>query len=168
MEQLSQEAADYCKYVWKDICYNNYFNEDVVSKSIVNYGDFLKTLVPKDTPFANYIHVQRIVYDMFMDDKILIFRFDPKDPDLTEVESFYSTNEFDDDSSEALTFVNGVRLMDESELREQITANEFTGGYWDPAIHWVLPKKKLISDIQINKVKSIRFATKYLDSRINK
>ena len=107
MQQLNQEAADYCKIVWKKICENKYFNEVVVQKSIVNYGDFLESLVPKDAPFAKYIHVQRMVYDMYMDDQILVFRFDPNDPDLTEVESFYSTNEFDDDSSEALTFVNG-------------------------------------------------------------
>jgi hypothetical protein len=152
MEQLYQEAADYCKLIWRKMCQNDYFNEKVVEKSAMNYGDFLDTLVPKDQPFAKYVHVQRIVYDMFMNDEILIFRYDPKDPDLTEVESFYSTNTFDDDSSDALTFVNGVRLMDEYDLREQILANEFTGGYWDKTIHWVVQKNKIISAMYANKL----------------
>jgi hypothetical protein len=156
MQQLYQESADYCKLVWRKLCENKYFTKEVLQKSVINYSDFLDSLVPQDAPFAKYIHVQRIIYDMFMDDEILIFRFDPNDPDLTEVESFYSTSDFDDDSSDALTFVNGVRLMDEYDLREQITANEFTGGYWDPKIHWVILKKQLINELYFNKIKNIR------------
>jgi hypothetical protein len=161
MEQLYQEAADYCKLVWRKMCQTKYFNEEIVENATLNYGDFLDTLVPKDQPFAKYIHVQRIVYDMYMNDEILVFRFDLKDPDLTEVESFYSTNTFDDDSSDALTFVNGVRLMDEYDLREQILANEFTGGHWDKKIHWVVQKKKIVNAMYVNK---LRLVSNYLEN----
>lgn len=145
MEQLNREIADYCKLVWKKACASDKFNESIIEKTVINYGDFIGTLVPKDSPYAKYVHVQRIVYDMYMNNEILVFCFDPNDPDLTEIESFYSTNEFDDDSSDALSFINGVRMMDEYDFREQINANEFTGGYWDPAIHWVVLRKSIIN-----------------------
>ena len=160
MEPLYQEATDYCKMVWKTLSHSKQLSTQIIEKAIINYGDFLDSLIPKDEPFAKYIHVQRIIYDMFMNDEILIFRYDPKDPDLTEVESFYSTNTYDDDSSEALTFINGVRLMDEYDLREQITANEFTGGYWDPAIHWVIQKNKIINELNNTKTRIINRSLK--------
>jgi hypothetical protein len=145
MDQLNREIADYCKLVWKKACSSEKFNESIIEKVVINYGDFIGSLVPKDSPYAKYVHVQRILYDMYMNNELLVFCFDPKDPDLTEIESFYSTNEFDDDSSDALSFINGVRMMDEYDFREQINANEFTGGYWDPAIHWVVLRKSIVN-----------------------
>jgi hypothetical protein len=149
MDQLYREIADYCKLVWKKTCSSDKFNESTVEKVVINYGDFIKSLVPADSPYAKYIHIQRIIYDMYMNNELLVFCFDPKDPDLTEIESFYSTNEFEDedDSSDARSFINGVRMMDEYDFREQINANEFSGGYWEPEIHWVVLRKSIANQL---------------------
>jgi hypothetical protein len=32
------------------------------------------------------------------------------------------------------------------DMREQITANNYTGGFWDENIHWVLELKRLLQD----------------------
>jgi hypothetical protein len=36
-------------------------------------------------------------------------------------------------------------LLDDVDIREQITANKYTGGYWDESIHWVLDLRTIIS-----------------------
>ncbi len=136
MDTLYQEALDYIRCNYEHL----QPSLDTIQQAIRPYDEFMRTLVPSKLPFAKYIHKERIVYDLFMDDKILVFRYDARDDDS---HSLYSNNTYDDDSDEALTFVNGVRIMDESDFREQLTANEFTGGYWEPALHWVLELKEL-------------------------
>ena len=137
MEHLYTEAFAYLKHTWAIAD----ATEMCVAAAIQPYSEFLETLVPQGTPYAKYIHKERMLYDQFMNDEILVFQYDAEDDDL---ESFYSESELSDDiSSETKSFINDVRLMDESDFREQITANEFTGGYWIPQHHWVLSKKVL-------------------------
>lgn len=145
MDTLYNEAFAYLKHTW---CENRQFVEVTkknVTDAIQPYNVYLETLVPSNILFAKYIHKERMLYDLFIDDMILVFRYDTNDDDA---ESFYSESELSDDtSSETKTFINDVRLLDESDFREQITANEFTGGYWEPQHHWVLSKKMLRSVI---------------------
>ncbi len=136
MDHLYAEAFAYLKHTWCESA----ATEESVGAAIQPYADFLETLVPQGTPYAKYIHKERMLYDLFMNDEIMVFRYDAEDDD----ESFYSESELSDDiSSETKSFINDVRLMDESDFREQITANEFTGGYWTPHHHWVLSKNAL-------------------------
>jgi hypothetical protein len=136
MDVLCQEAFDYIRYNYKTI----HPSREAIQKAIQPYDEFMVALVPPRLPFAKYIHRERILYDLFMKDEILVFRYDAHDDDSV---SLYSNNTYDDESDEALSFVNGVRIMDETDFREQLTANEFTGGYWDPELHWVLVLKDL-------------------------
>ncbi len=139
---LYTEAFGYLKHTWFEDDPDTFAEATVesVAEAIQPYADFLDILVPHGTPYAKYIHKERMLYDQFMNDEILVFRYDDEDDD----ESFYSESELSDDtSSETKSFINNVRLMDESDFREQITANEFTGGYWTPHHHWVLSKKAL-------------------------
>lgn len=140
MDILYNEAREYLKYTW-----NVTATDQQLKKAIGRYDTFLESLVPLNTPFAKYIHKERIMYDLFMDDEIIVFCYDIRDDDA---ESFYSNNTFDDHSSQSSKFMNGIRTMDEADFREQLAANEFVGGYWDPQIHWVLSKKKLLELIR--------------------
>ena len=140
--ELYTEAFAYLKHTWFESDPKSFVEATVelVAEAFQVYSTFLDTLVPDETPYAKYIHKERMLYDLFMNDEILVFRYDAEDDD----ESFYSESELSDDiSSETKSFINDVRLMDESDFREQITANEFTGGYWTPHHHWVLSKKAL-------------------------
>ena len=144
MDHLYTEAFAYLKHTWFENQHKKYnkfvgATEESVAAAIQPYADFLETLVPQGTPYAKYIHKERMLYDLFMNDEVMVFRYDAEDD-----ESFYSESELSDDiSSETKSFINDVRLMDESDFREQITANEFTGGYWTPHHHWVLSKTAL-------------------------
>lgn len=136
MEPLISEVKEYLRYTWlQDFAICRY---DVAS-AIQSYGTFMQALVPIDNPYYKYIHKERILYDLFMDDQILAFRYDPKE----DSETFYSDNSFDEDSSEAKSFINGVRIMDDYDFRELLMANEYTGGYWDPDIHWIVSRSLL-------------------------
>jgi hypothetical protein len=141
MDVLFAEAKEYLKYTW-----NIEANDQQLEKAINRYDNYLATLVPSNTPFAKYIHKERILYDLFMDDEIIVFCYDPTADD--DAESFYSNNTYDDHSSQSAKFMNGVRTMDETDFREQLSANEFVGGYWEPHMHWVLSKKMLLKTIQ--------------------
>jgi hypothetical protein len=136
MDALYQEAFDYIRYNSKDAPPSL----EAIQKAMKPYDEFMAALVPSKLPFAKYIHKERILYDLFMKDEILVFRYDARDDDSV---SLYSNNTYDDTSDEALSFVNGVRIMDETDFREQLMANEFTGGYWEPELHWVLVLKEL-------------------------
>jgi hypothetical protein len=141
MDVLIHEAKEYLKYTWKIGATN-----DQLKKALMRYDDFLKIIVPTNLPFAKYIHKERILYDMFIDDEIIVFCYDSNEDD--DAESFYSNNTFDDHSSQTSKFMNGVRMLDESDFRDQLSANEFVGGFWDPQIHWVLSKKTLLKIIR--------------------
>jgi hypothetical protein len=153
---LIDAATHFLRYTWQQDDKLAYITPENIMDSIVNYGQYLKQLVPKKTPLSQYIHKERMIYDLFMNDDIIVFCYDPKDEDPCEVESFYSNNTYDEHTDEERTFVDNVRILDEFDYREQITANEFTGGYWDPAIHWVLDRKKLLSCV--NKQPKVRRA----------
>ena len=148
MYSLIDTAIQFLKYTWQQDEQFMYVSSEHVMDSIVNYGQYLKELVPKKATFGKYIHKERMIFDLFMNDDIIVFCYDPQDEDPCETESFYSNNTYGEYTSEARTFVDDVRILDEFDYREQLTANEYTGGYWDPAIHWVLDKKRLLKAIK--------------------
>ena len=131
------EAKEYVLVMW-----NLVSTQKQIEEAIQRYDDYYDSMLPADTPLAKYIHKERMMYDLFMDDEIIVFRYDPNEDD--DVESFYSDNTFDEHSSQISKFMNGVRTMDESDFRDQLAANEFVGGYWEPHMHWVLSKKALL------------------------
>lgn len=137
MDVLTFEAKEYVLAMWNLVA-----TQPQIEGAIQRYDDYLDSLVPDNTPLAKYIHKERILYDLFMNDAIIVFRYDPNEDD--DRESFYSDNTFDDYSSQTSKFMNGIRTMDESDFRNQLGANEFVGGYWEPHMHWVLPKKALL------------------------
>ena len=139
MDSVSHIAFLYLQHTWSKLPEFKNATEDDIRASLVPYGDYLKHIVPAETPFEKFIHKERLLYKLHKEDYILVFRVAEDDDD----ESFYSNNDFDDSSSEALSFIGDVRVMDESDFRDQLSANEFTGGYWDPKIHWVLSKNRL-------------------------
>ena len=148
MYSLIDTASQFLKYTWQqDDQFMDVTPENIMD-SIINYGQYLKDMIPKKTPLGKYIHKERMIFDLFMNDEIIVFCYDPKDEDPSEVESFYSNNTYGECTSEARTFVDDVRILDEFDYREQLIANEYTGGYWDPAIHWVLDKKRLLKAIK--------------------
>lgn len=138
MDILTLEAKEYVLAMWNLVA-----TQPQIERAIQRYDDYLETLVPANTPsaIAKYIHKERMLYDLFMNDEIIVFRYDPNEDD--DAESFYSDNTFDDHSSQTSKFMNGVRTMDESDFRDQLGANEFVGGYWEPHMHWVLTKRAL-------------------------
>ena len=142
MDALTLEAKEYILAMWNLVA-----TQPQIERAIQRYDDYLETLVPASNPLAKYIHKERMLYDLFMDDEIMVFRYDPNEDD--DAESFYSDNTFDDHSSQTSKFMNGVRTMDESDFRDQLGANEFVGGHWEPHMHWVLPKKALLEALVI-------------------
>ena len=142
MEILTNEAFEYVNLMWKP----QTLTHELIQAHMKPYNEFLESLIPDTVPepFRKYIHKERLVYDLYMADQILIFRFDPKDF-TDETDSFYSNSELEEDEAAIANFVNGVRLMDEFDYREQLSANEFTGGYWDPDHHWVLLKRNFVA-----------------------
>lgn len=141
MDTLTFEAKEYTLAMWSLVA-----TQKQIEQAIQRYDDYYEALVPANTPYTKYIHKERMLYDLFMDDEIIVFRYDPNEDD--DAESFYSDNTFDDHSSQTSKFMNGVRTMDESDFRDQLAANEFVGGYWEPQMHWVLPKKALLEALK--------------------
>jgi hypothetical protein len=148
MYSLIDTATQFLKYTWQQDDRFSDITPEHIMDSIVNYGQYLKDMIPKKTPLGKYIHKERMIFDLFMNDEIIVFCYDPKDEDPRDDESFYSNNTYGEYTAEAKSFVDDVRILDEFDYREQLIANEYTGGYWDPAIHWVLDKKKLLKTIQ--------------------
>lgn len=147
MKTLYEEAFAYMKHTWMEDLEFASMTEADVNSAMEPYDEFMESLVPANTPFQRYIHRERILYDLHDQDTIVVFRYDPRDDSDSDSDSdtntCYSESEYDDDSSEALSFINNVRIMDEGDFRDQLAANEFVGGYWDPAIHWVLSKTRI-------------------------
>ncbi len=145
MKTLYEEAFAYMKQTWMEDPEFASMTEADVNSAMEPYDEFMESLVPANTPFERYIHRERMLYDLHDQDAIVVFRYDPRDESDSDSDTntCYSESEYDDDSSEALSFINNVRIMDEGDFRDQLAANEFVGGYWDPAIHWVLSKKRL-------------------------
>jgi len=145
MEQLYSEVREYL-LLREDLDGQN-INSIKLENYIENYDSFLETLIPPSIPIRirKYINTAYMVFDMYQDEKIEIFRFDPIDDN----ETIGSSSDLSE-PEHTQGFINGVKLLDDYDIREQITANEFTGGYWDGRIHWVLHIKKLIEAIKSN------------------
>ena len=143
MNTLYEEAFGYMKHTWMNESEFEYMTEADINSTMEPYDEFMESLVPANTPFEPYIHRERMLYKLHDQDRIVVFRYDPRDESDSDSSTCYSKSEYDDDSSEALSFINNVRIMDEGDFRDQLAANEFVGGYWDPAIHWVLSKDRL-------------------------
>ena len=114
-----------------------------INQYIIPYSEYMETLLEKfgDTAktLRKYINVEKMVYDEYQNEKILVFRFDPQN----DREEFFDEEDELEDADHVCGFINGVKLLDDFDIREQITANEFTGGYWDPELHWVLDIPKI-------------------------
>ncbi len=151
METLANEIHEYLKYTW----YEEPEFADVrvtvhdITCVVENYGTYIKRIVPKgacSAAFMKYIHKERILYDQYHNDEIACFLYEIQDEDSSDTDSMYSESELETDS-EPESFINGFKIMDEYDYREQLTANEFTGGYWDPSIHWVVSKERLLRQL---------------------
>ena len=148
MLKLATEVHEYVQITWAE--------EETIFKSVtINllksvlqpYADFYRTLIPNDVPESvkPYIHKERMLFDLYQEDKIMVFRYDPTDDSDDDAESFYSNSELEEDEEKVKNFVNGILMLDEYYFREQLSANEFTGGYWEPDHHWVLSREKLLT-----------------------
>jgi hypothetical protein len=142
MESLYSEIREYL-LLREDLDGQN-FSFINLEDYVENYNSFLETLVPPSVPLhmRKYINTAHMIFDLYQDEEIEIFRFDPIDDNET-IGSSSDLSEPDHTQG----FINGVKLLDDYDIREQITANEFTGGFWDGRIHWVLNIKKLIRAI---------------------
>lgn len=145
MDTLVNEVYEYLKLTWFEEPELEFTNRLDVQSVLVNYGIYMKRLVPNNVctkEYMKYIHKERILYDQYHNDEIACFLYEVKDEDSDESDSMYSESELETDS-EPDSFIGGFKVLDEYDFREQLTANNFTGGYWDPAIHWVISKKQL-------------------------
>jgi hypothetical protein len=153
MLKLATEAHEYLEITWaEDEPIFKNVTVDLLKSVIQPYGDFYESLIPEGVPAAvkPYIHKERMLYDMYQNDKIMIFRYDPADDSDDDDESFYSNSELEEDEEKVKNFVNGILLLDDYYFREQLTANEFTGGYWESDHHWVLSRDTLFRALMTN------------------
>jgi hypothetical protein len=136
MDSLYSEVEEYLKIYYPTTTFSRY---SIVS-SIKNYAAYTKTLIPDSTPVTirKYINIPQMINHLYSDQKILVFRFNPDDDN----ESCRSESELSE-PAHTQGFINGVKLLDDTDIREQITANEYTGGFWDPKIHWILDLEKI-------------------------
>jgi hypothetical protein len=115
----------------------------VINQHIIPYSKYIETLLEPFQPIPQglrkYINVEKMVYYQYQQEKILIFRFDPQN----DREEFFDEEDELEEPEDTCGFINGVKLLDDFDIREQITANEFTGGYWEPELHWVLDIQKI-------------------------
>jgi hypothetical protein len=139
MDPLISEISAYLNHTWRKEKRLASITANHISKVLLPYGKFLESIIPDETPFSKYIHKERILYDLYMEDEILVFRYVPDEDTI----SLYSNNDFDEASSDAKSFINNVRVLDEWDFREQLAGNEFVGGLWEPSEHWVLSKSTL-------------------------
>jgi len=117
------------------------FTVNAIRKCTVPYTTFTKSLIPVTIPehLVKYFNIPYMVHDMYQNNDILVFRCNTNDDNDT----FVSNAEYDE-PEHTTGFINGVKILDDVDIREQITANEYTGGYWDEEIHWILDLKKLL------------------------
>ena len=139
MDTLYNEVYEYLKV---------YLSRPTLTKEsiiplISNYGDYVSEMVPKGLPpnIYKYINIPHMIHDLHDEGHILVFCFSHSEDN----ETLYSSVEYDlHENTE--DFINGVKLLDESDIREQITANIYTGGFWDEDIHWVVNLQGLNKD----------------------
>ena len=146
MDTLYTEILEYLKTYIQDKTMLKTLTKEGIIPHISNYGDYTHELVPKGLPthIYKYINIPLMIHDLHEEGHILIFCFSPSEDN----ETLYSSAEYDlHENTE--DFINGVKLLDESDIREQITANIYTGGFWDEDIHWVLNLKSLIKVYEV-------------------
>jgi hypothetical protein len=139
MDTLYNEVYEYLKVYLS----SPDLKKETIIPLISNYGDYITNLLPKKLPLTlyKYINIPYMIHDLHEDGDILVFCFSPHD----DTETLYSAIEYDThENTEG--FINGVKLLDESDIREQITANIYTGGFWDETIHWVVDLRTLVKD----------------------
>ena len=139
MDTLYAEVHEYLKiYLSRPT-----LKKECIIPLISNYRDYVSEIVPKGLPknIYKYINIPYMIHDLHTDGHILIFCYDAKEDN----ESIYSDIEYDL-PEHTQGFINGVKLLDESDIREQITANIYTGGFWDEDIHWVVNLRTLNKD----------------------
>jgi len=139
MDILFNEVEEYLKIYYP----NKKFTKKSIASHIKNYEVYTNSLIPDSIPISirKYINIPQMINDLYIDEFILVFRFDPSDGnDSCRSESDLSEPEH------TQGFINGVKLLDDMDMREQITANNYTGGFWDENIHWVLELKRLLQD----------------------
>lgn len=158
MPSYSQQIHTYLRHTWMED-YKQF--KDVkshhVAEALQPYQTFYDELIPNDqlrNPYYTFIHRERIIYQMYMNDRIMVFKFDSRDDsdseessDDDESDSMYSESPLESDE-EPDDFINGMKILDEYDFREQLQANEFVGGYWEPKLHWVLTKPNLQKVLQ--------------------
>lgn len=140
MNPLFAEAATYIRLEWEE--FESTLKPHHIRKAVIPYRTYIDSLVPLEkipNEVRPYINRELILYDKYMNDEIQVFLFDPKD----ETASCFSDSELDDAAEDEVNFINGVKVCDEYDFREQSMANKFTGGYWDADIHWVIERKRL-------------------------
>jgi hypothetical protein len=81
MDTLTIEAKEYVLAMWNMVAI-----QKQIEQAIQRYDDYCETLMPANTPFAvaKYIHKERMLYDLFMDDEIMVFRYDPNEDDFRD------------------------------------------------------------------------------------
>ena len=138
MDTLYTEINEYLKVYLS----NNDLKKETIIPLINNYGDYIKKLVSSNIPkkLYKYINIPLMINDLYEDGHIFVFCFNPYDDN----ESLYSVSEYDQ-PEHTEGFINSVKLLDDSDIREQITANYYTGGFWDEKIHWVIEINNLVN-----------------------
>jgi hypothetical protein len=142
MDKLYKEALSYLTIDFGStfpFMYEEVKPEDI-KRFVKSYKDYYNELLVGFTISKNlrkYINKERMVFDAYNDGKIMVLKYDPKDHTDEPNEEFFSDSEVKA-ADKSTGFINGVRLYDEFDFREQLTANEFTGGYWEPQWHWVV------------------------------
>ncbi len=152
MPSYTQQIYTYLQHTWiEDYPKFQAIKPHHVSKVLQSYQTFYDNLIPNEhlrNPYNSFIHKERILYNMYMNDEIMVFKFDRRDDSDSEEssddesDSCYSESPLESDE-EPEDFINGMKIMDEYDFREQLRANEFVGGYWEPDLHWVLTKQSL-------------------------
>jgi len=120
---------------------NTTLTEEAIIPLVSNYGDYIKTIIPRTVPHTlyKYINIPLMIHDLHEDGHILIFCFS-----LHEDNDTISSNIEYDLPEHTQGFINGVKMLDEYDIREQITANQYTGGYWDERIHWIVDLRSFL------------------------
>jgi len=136
MDTLYTEVNEYLKIFLS----NDKMDKKSIIPTITNYGDYIQGLMPPALPTTlyKYINIPLMIHDLHEEGKILVFCFSPSEDNDT----IYSDIDYDQ-AEHTQGFINGVKLLDDSDIREQITANNYTGGFWDERIHWVVDLKAL-------------------------
>jgi len=138
MEHLYTEVAEYVKSYINDLTVTKNINATSIAPYIHNYGDYIPTLMNVPKEMYRYVNIPLMIHDKYVNEEILVFCYDPNEDNGT----LYSESETVEPEI-TKGFINGVKLLDDYDIRDHLMANIYTGGYWDPKIYWILELKKL-------------------------